>query len=233
MPHAVITGASRRLGLYLTEQLLKDQWQVTVLTRHTSRELASLDQKNLTIIETDYQPNDALHSALQPLLRSSIDLLFHNASKFEPDADSEIDSHQQLLELMNIHVALPAFLNRVLAPALKMSTNANVIAMTDIYVDNPAERFSNYCASKAALENLSRSFAKQWGDRVRVNTIQPGALKFLPEHSEYMKKAVLEKSLIQREAGFEPIYQALCYLVENRFITGTALRVDGGRWLAR
>jgi dihydromonapterin reductase/dihydrofolate reductase len=83
------------------------------------------------------------------------------------------------------------------------------------------------------LENLSKSFAKKLAPKVRVNTIQPGALAFLPEHSEDAKTVVLQNSLLKIEAGFDPILRAIHSIIDNPFITGTAIKVDGGRSICR
>jgi dihydromonapterin reductase/dihydrofolate reductase len=157
----------------------------------------------------------------------------HNASFFEPDKTDTSESLEQLNAMLQTHVELPFQLNNRLAEVLKRSANANIIHMTDIYVDNPNEAFSNYCASKAGLENLSKSFAKKLAPHVRVNTIQPGALAFLPDHSDEAKTDVLEKSLLKIEAGFEPILKTIHSILDNPFITGTAIKVDGGRSICR
>ena len=233
MPHIVITGASRRLGLYLTEQFLQRQWQVTALTRTPSAELTALHAQRLKVITLDYQSTSSCQLAAEQLQHQTIDVLLHNASFFEPDADSWQESRRQLDTMLNTHILLPSLLNQLFKPSLSRSDNPNIIHMSDIYVDNPNAVFSNYCASKAGLENLSKSYAKKYAPNIRVNTIQPGALKFLPEHGEAAKQAVLAGSLLPREAGFEPIFKTILYLVDNTFITGTAIKVDGGRSICR
>ncbi len=233
MPHMVITGASRRLGLFLTEQFLLADWRVTAITRSPSDALLGLAQSNLRLVSADYSHTENFAALVQKIGEDTIDLLFHNASYFAPDAEETSEALDQMDQMLKTHVALPMFLNNALTGQLKQSANANIIHMTDIYVDNPNSRFSHYCASKAALENLSKSFAKRLAPEVRVNSIQPGALKFLPEHSDAAKQAVLSAALIQQEAGFEPIYQTIQFILNNPFITGTAIKVDGGRSICR
>ena len=233
MPHILITGASRRLGLYLSESFIKTGWQVTAITRNASPELNQIDSPNLTIMELDYRKPELLAGACQELNDKVIDVIVHNASYFEPDKSDVTESLNQLQAMLQTHIELPFLLNNLLKDALKRSANANIIHMTDIYVDNPNERFSNYCASKAGLENLSKSFAKIFAPDIRVNTIQPGALAFLPDHSDEAKAKVLEKSLLKIEAGFEPVLKTIHSILDNPFITGTAIKVDGGRSICR
>jgi dihydromonapterin reductase/dihydrofolate reductase len=64
---------------------------------------------------------------------------------------------------------------------------------------------------------------------VRVNSIQPGPLLFLPSHSEADKKKVLDNTLLPIEAGFAPIAKTIDYILNNHFVTGAHHKVDGGR----
>lgn len=226
----LITGGSRRLGLTLTEHFLSLGWQVFVLTRSASEELKQLEQTNLRILYADYSDLESVKQVCQPLIDEPLHAIVHNASIFLKDEEVGLDG---LDSLIHIHMKLPAFLNNLFTPALKSSGDALIVHMSDLYVDNPSERFSYYCASKAGLENLSKSYAKNLAPEVRVNTIQPGAVKFLPSHSEAAKKAVLDGSLIPIEAGFEPIVQTIDYFLNNPFVTGTSIKVDGGRSLCR
>jgi dihydromonapterin reductase/dihydrofolate reductase len=233
MPHIVITGASRRLGLFLSQAFIKQGWNVTALTRSTSDELSQVDSPNLNIIEVDYSDPEHLANACADIATNGLDVIVHNASYFAPDETGSAASLNQLKAMTRTHIELPLQLNSLLAEALAASDNGNIIHMTDIYVDNPNEEYANYCASKAGLENLSKSFAKKLAPKVRVNTIQPGALAFLPEHSEDAKTVVLQNSLLKIEAGFDPILRAIHSIIDNPFITGTAIKVDGGRSICR
>lgn len=233
MPHILITGASRRLGLLLCESFIRQKWQVTALTRHASDELTALGERGVKVICLDYSDTRAIADCCQQLEAVGLDAIIHNASFFAPDETNPQASQQQLQAMLQTHLFMPQQINQALADTLKQSTNANIIHMSDIYVDNPNELYSNYCASKAALENLSMSFAKRLAPKVRVNTIQPGALAFLPEHTEAAKNQVLEQSLLKKAAGFEPIIQTIHYLLNNAFVTGTSIKVDGGRSISR
>lgn len=233
MPHAVITGASRRLGLFVTEKLLDMGWHVSTLSRAGSDELNALAQERLSQYSLDYANTGAVTAACLSMSEKPVDFVLHNASYFQKNATEVNESHAQLQDMLYVHVALPQLINELLAPALLKSENANIVHMTDIYVSNPSAEYANYCAAKAALENLSLSYAKRLAPKVRVNSIQPGALMFLPDHTEAAKTQVLEQSLLKIEAGFEPIWQTIQYFINTPFLTGTPIKVDGGRSISR
>jgi dihydromonapterin reductase / dihydrofolate reductase len=230
MKTAVITGTGRRLGAYLAEQLSRSDYKVIGLTRN-----ANPKQDYLQQIEVDYQNPESTAAAAEQLknMLPSLDLLVHNASLFEKDAMHQQDSMTFYQALFAVHMQMPAQLNQLLLPLLQASDQGNIIHITDIYAENPNPSFSLYCSTKAGLENLMKSAAKAYAPRVRVNSIQPGPIQFLPEHSQAEKQQVMQQTLIADEAGFEPILKGVRFLVDNPFVTGLSLRIDGGRALGK
>ena len=230
MKTAVITGTSRRLGAYLAEKLSAEGYQVFGLTRQINPQ-----QQHLTQIAVDYQSADSVMSAIRQLQQqSSIDLLIHNASLFEKDELHTEDTVSFYQALFAVHMQLPALLNQHLAPHIAKTQGGGLIVhITDIYSENPNPAFSLYCSTKAGLENLMKSAAKAYAPQIRVNSIQPGPIMFLPEHSSSEKQQVMQQTLIAQEAGFEPIYQGVRFLIDNKFVTGLSLKIDGGRSLGK
>lgn len=230
MKTAVITGTSRRLGAYLAEKLSAEGYQVFGLTRQLNPQ-----QQYLTQIAVDYQSADSVMAAIRQVQQqSSIDLLIHNASLFEKDQLHTEDTVSFYQALFAVHMQLPALLNQHLAPQLAKSQGGGLIVhITDIYSENPNPAFSLYCSTKAGLENLMKSAAKAYAPQIRVNSIQPGPIMFLPEHSNSEKQQVMQQTLIAQEAGFEPIYQGVRFLIDNKFVTGLSLKIDGGRSLGK
>ena len=79
---------------------------------------------------------------------------------------------------------------------------------------------------------MTRSFAVELGTRnpnVRVNAILPGPVLLPPELPEDERKRAIEATLVKHEGSPANIAQAVLALVENDFITGVCLPVDGGR----
>ena len=65
----------------------------------------------------------------------------------------------------------------------------------------------------------------------RDDVIQPGPIQFLPEHDEAYRHKVLSQSLTGKELGYGAIVQACDYLLAAEAVTGTVMRVDGGRFV--
>jgi len=234
MKVAVITGASQRLGLYLVESMLKDSYYVIAITRASSKQLKMLNNDQLKIIECDqYNHNSAIKVSIEIKKDfNKIDVLINNASYFSSDneiADNKLEGHQMLF---NTHMVFPTVLIEELTSTLVSSdSSSNIINITDIYAKTPNEGFSFYCATKSGLENLTKSYAKKLAPKTRVNSIQPGPIQFLDNHTEEYKKLVLDETLLNKEIGFGPIYSAVKFLSNNIHTTGTSIVIDGGRSL--
>ena len=101
--------------------------------------------------------------------------------------------------------------------------------MVDVSTDRPWKSFLPYCASKAALISLTRGLARALSPEVQVNGIAPGTVLPPPGHNEMDLTASVENSLLKRIGKVEDIVQAVEYLLQSDFVTGTILPVDGGR----
>lgn len=239
-PTIFITGAGRRLGLYLVEHYLAVGWRV-IAHYHSTNELSSRIQKqygdkNLYFcLPADLAQVDQVERLISDVigllttLNVKLDGLIHNASCFYPDDLSataqQLWEHSQVMTA--VHLAAPQVISLKLVDY--MSDNGAIIAISDIYADLPNERFSSYCSAKAGLQNLALSLAQRLAPKVRVNVIQPGPVKFLSEHSADYRKKVLSQGLIKKELGYQAIQQGVDYLLSANAVTGTLLRIDGGR----
>lgn len=240
IPTFFITGAGRRLGLHLTKHYLAQGFRV-IAHYNSQNELAAE-------LQTQYRNNNC-YLALQADLTSPsqvekliqqiteyldrnhilLDTLVHNASCFWSDNNelSVVQSWQQVERLQAVHVLAPQAITNGLAD--KFAKQGSIIAITDIYAELPNSRFASYCSAKAGLQNLALSWAQLLAPKIRVNVIQPGPIKFLPEHDENYQKMVLSQSLLGRELGYESIQQGIDYLINATALTGSIIKIDGGR----
>ena len=237
---AVITGASRGIGAATATAFAAAGANICLLARSETQiiELA----KNIgpramarACDVADYAAVDAAIRAAQAAF-GSVDILINNASLFEDDAPFGPQSFGQFMQSFQVHMAFPALLSQWFAQQHDQDLRAEsglIINMSDIYAANPMPDRAYYSATKAGLESLTLSYAKSLAPAIRVNSIQPGAISFLPEYSEDAKTPVLQGSLIAKTGGFGALLKAVDYLCNNEFVTATALKVDGGRSVAR
>lgn len=237
-PVAVVTGAGRRLGHETCLALLAKGYRVFALYRTATEQLAELEGLGATGVQADLAIPSSVASALDQVRdrTAQVHLLVNNASEFTPDAGSEDDLAAQAARLFQINSTAPMMLMAGLRDQLRAACPTPiqpslVVNITDIFVERPDARYAAYCASKAALSNLTLSYAHLLAPEVRVNAIMPGPVRFLPAHTPRQRSDVLAETLLAREGGFSSVVKQLLALVDNDFITGALIPVDGGRRL--
>jgi pteridine reductase len=107
-----------------------------------------------------------------------------------------------------------------------------IVNFGDWAIARPYLDYSAYFPSKGAIPALTRSLAVELGSRnprVRVNAVLPGPVMFPDSLSQEERAAVVAATLVKREGTPEHVVDAVVFLLENDFVTGVCLPVDGGR----
>lgn len=115
---------------------------------------------------------------------------------------------------------------------VKQPGGGSIVTLGDWAEVRPYMDYAAYFPSKGAVTTMTRSLAVELGTRnpkVRVNCILPGPVMLSPDMPEAERAAVIGATLVKREGHPRNIAQAVISLVENDFITGVCLPVDGGR----
>lgn len=108
----------------------------------------------------------------------------------------------------------------------------SIINFGDWAEARPYPDYAAYFATKGAIPALTRSLAVELGTRnsnIRVNCILPGPVLFQPDLPHEERRRSVLATLAQREGRPENIAQAVLFLIQNDFVTGTSLAIDGGR----
>ncbi len=107
-----------------------------------------------------------------------------------------------------------------------------IVNLGDWAVARPYVGYSAYFPSKGAIPTLTRCLAVELGSRnpaVRVNCILPGPVMLPPDLPAAERKQAIDATLVQREGRPENVAQAVLFFLDNDFVTGACLPVDGGR----
>ncbi|GAA0858962.1 SDR family NAD(P)-dependent oxidoreductase [Aliiglaciecola litoralis] len=239
MKTILITGCGRRLGFGLVQNYLSKGDTVFAVTRTINDGLAQLRQQypdKLKVIECGEYNAAGGMKTIESIADADIDIVINNASLYEDDErqlGAIADKFQRFFE---VHMLFPTVINEWFGQKYALSSEVgakNVINITDIFADNPSQASSHYCSTKAGLESLTKSLAKKYAPQLRVNSVQPGPVKFLPSHSEASIKKVLSETLLASEGGFECLIDTIEFIVNNHYLTGVSIKVDGGRSINR
>lgn len=106
---------------------------------------------------------------------------------------------------------------------------AKIINIADIVAGKPPAGFSIYSASKAALLAATKSLAKELAPDFTVNAVSPGVINWQKGTSAKLKKRILAHIPAGRTGSPDEVAGAVKFLIENDYVTGQVINVDGGR----
>jgi len=109
------------------------------------------------------------------------------------------------------------------------------VTIGDWATARPYPNYPAYFVSKGAIPTITRMLAVELSRRnpaVRVNCILPGPVMLPEDLSQAEVKGAIAGTLLKRAGSPENIAHAVLFLVENDFVTGVCLPVDGGRTIA-
>ncbi len=229
-----ITGAGQRIGYYLAKSFLQ-QTEYPVLFTYRTRhpevdELLALGATGFQVDLTSSVERDALLGNLENKV-CSLRALIHNASLWLSDEVVKERGGNNFNALFQLHAETPYCLNMALAPLLMASPDqvADIISLSDAAVEQGSSDYIAYLSSKAALQAMMKGFARKLAPKVKVNDIAPALIMFNKHDDEAYKQKRLAQSFLEIEPGPEVVWQAVQYLMNSPYTTGTVLLLDGGR----
>lgn len=233
MAAVLITGVGKRLGLALAHALLDDGHQVIGTYRRDYAALQGLLDKGAELYQLDLLNDAALNHFIDDIQQrhSALRAIVHNASDWQ--SEKSADPATVFDAMLGIHARVPYLLNFALAPLLQQGNTASsdIIHVTDYVAQKGSAKHLAYAASKAALENLTQSFAAKLAPQVKVNSIAPALMLFNDHDDAEYRSKTLTKALLPKEGGEQEFIEAVRYLLGSGYITGQCVHLDGGRAL--
>ena len=241
---AVVTGAASGIGKACVASLLSRGAAVIALDRSSTVE-ALHRRKDYLGLTCDLTSESEINRALEEGVRAfgGLDMLILNAGIFPASAPVSALASDTWRKTMSINLDANLVLLRESHPLLKLSPRGGrVVIIGSKNVPAPGPGAAAYSASKAALQQLARVVALEWGgDRIRVNTIHPNAVFdtgiWTPEVlaaraasygvsvEEYKTNNVLKVEVTSRDVA--ELAAELCGPVFAK-TTGAQIPVDGG-----
>ena len=235
----LITGASQRVGAFIAQSAHADGYNIVLHYRQSVIQTQALREQLNTIranscicVQADFNKEANFHKIIAKITQTfkRLDVLVNNASEFFPTDLAELTplSYNQLF---NSNVKGPLFLSKACYQLLKNS-NGCIVNLVDIHADKPLKNYPVYSMAKAANKMMVKALAKEYAPVVRVNGIAPGCILW-PENglSEQDKTNIIGRIALAKQGHVNNIYQALKLVIENDYMTGQVIKVDGGRSL--
>ena len=238
---ALVTGGAGGLGQAISEVLAGAGYSV-VVTYHSNAERArarvdSLPGTGHLALPLEVENPDSVQ-ALADEVKSrygSLELLVNNAGITRPVPHDDLESLDDALidEIFRVNWRGPFACVRALRPLLEHSGEGLIVNLSSVAGRTGLGSNIAYCASKAALDSMTRSLARALAPRIRVMSVSPGFVEGeyaarMPEMASRQR----ERTPLGRLAEAQEVALAvLACATHLRFSTGDILAVDGGRRL--
>jgi NAD(P)-dependent dehydrogenase (short-subunit alcohol dehydrogenase family) len=236
---ALVTGSARRVGRSIALELARHGADVVI---HCNRSVDEAEQvageiaamgRRAEVVAADQRDWEAVRSTCDQAwkLMEGIDVLVNNAAIFErtPVAQTSEEGWDRLLDA---NLKGPFAWARFLGPRMKERGRGKIVNMADVGAERVWPGFIPYCISKAGIIAMTEGLAKALAPAVQVNAIGPGVILWPEDADDEHKERVLQEVPLRREGSPEDIARAVRFFVENDYLTGVFLPVDGGRILS-
>jgi pteridine reductase len=238
---ALVTGSGkRRVGWHVADALAQRGYHLAIHYRSSAQEAAEAVAHfqnhgiQAVSLHADLTDEVQVQGLVQRVIEQfgRIDVLANCAAlwkskKFEDIRAADVRVHFETNLLGTFLCCQHAGLAMVRQPE-----GGCIVNVGDWAVARPYLNYAAYFPSKGAIPTLTRCLAVELGSRnpkVRVNCVLPGPVMLPPDLPEAERRQAIEATLVKREGRPENIAQAVLSLIDNDFITGVSLPVDGGR----
>ncbi len=239
----LLTGGGAGIGRFLTDRLLTEAAEVCVLELDEERcaELREASAGRIKAWRCDVSDPDAVDAVLQAVFSSGFepDVLINNAGVIHSEPlvnmlsrGDKVHSRESWRRVLATDLDSVFFVtSRVVDHMLAKRAKGVVISISSISANgNPGQ--SAYSAAKAGVNALTKVWSKELGAMgLRFAAIAPGFFDTPSTRAALSEATVarLQQQIPLRRLGaLESIYQSVRHVIENDYLTGTILEVDGG-----
>lgn len=228
-PLALVTGAAHRLGKVFALTLARQGFDVVVHyyqslgdALQTQEEIESMGRR-VILVRADLRDPSQIQALVSGL--DSVSVLVNSAA-FMPSGNVDYLTLENWDTSLDLNLRAPFLLAQECAK--KMTAGGLIVNITDIAAQKAWSRYPSYTVSKAALESLTKILARALAPQIRVNAIAPGFVLQSDIVSSEEWQRLIQRIPLKRPARAEEVAFALEFLLNNEYITGQTIVVDGG-----
>jgi pteridine reductase len=235
----LITGSSDRVGRAIALTLAGKGAKV-VTHYHTNKEkgqktVAEITDmgENAILVQGELSKTDDWTKIKNEILTTygGIDVLINNAAIFykTPFFDSREEDWDNF---MNINLKSIYLGSQIIGQLMYGQKSGKIINISDVSSETIWEDYIPYCVSKAGVVSMTKGLAKALAPHVTVNCIAPGTVLLAKSYDKKEEQNLINRTPLKRIGSPQDIANTALFLIEGSdFITGTTIKVDGGRTL--
>lgn len=237
----LITGASTGIGAATAKMLAKDNelFMVYNKSEDSAKAVAKavenlggrahLLQCDVTVEQNCIQLMDEISD-----LTDSLDVLINNAGGLVKRVPIKDLTWDFMNEVFNLNAFSVFKISSLALPLLEKGTNPNIVNIASVVIRHGAPGATMYAASKGAVDVFTRGMARELAPYIRVNTVSPGVID-TPFHEKVstpeQMAAWADGNPLKKNGVGEHIGLAIKLCIENTFLTGENIDVNGGAWI--
>jgi pteridine reductase len=238
---ALVTGSGkRRVGWHVAEALAKRGYDLTLHYRSSAAETQQTvaDFRQLGVAVEAYQADLADERAVRGLVAAGlerfgrIDVLVNCAAVWQSKRLEDVTAADVRLHFDTNTLGTFLCCQHAGLAMVRQPEGGVIVNVGDWAEVRPYLHYAAYFPSKGAVTTLTRVMAVELASRnprVRVNCILPGPVMLPPDLSDEDKREAINGTLVKREGSPANVAQAALAFIDNDFVTGVCMPVDGGR----
>jgi NAD(P)-dependent dehydrogenase (short-subunit alcohol dehydrogenase family) len=235
---ALVTGAARRIGRAIVEELARQGFAVAIHCNTSSAEADLLAAEiraaggNAAVFAADLGREDEVATLLPRVMGElgPVGVLVNNASTFERDEAMTATRASWDLH-MEVNLRAPFVLSQVFAALLPPDAHGVIINLLDQRVWNLTPHFTTYTISKVGLWTLTQTLALALAPSIRVVGIGPGPALPSTRQSSDQFAAQVGRTPLGRSGSPTEIASAVTFALTSPSFTGQMIALDGGQHL--
>lgn len=236
----IVTGASRGIGRNIATTLAKKGYIVIANYNKSENKAIELQQNlekeniKIDIFKADVSNRDEVKKLVQFVINKykKIDCVINNAGIDQVKMFLDItDADWNNMISNNLNSVF--YMCQEVLPYMIHEKNGVIINISSIWGVTGASCESHYAVSKAGVDALTKSLAKEMGpSNIRINSIAPGFIDTEMNNNlnEEEKKEIKEEIPLQKIGKVEDVSRTVEWIIEDEYITGQVISVNGG-WL--
>jgi NAD(P)-dependent dehydrogenase (short-subunit alcohol dehydrogenase family) len=228
---AIVTGASRGIGLGIAKRLLETGYCVVANSRNITQANALQPRDRLRLVDGDIGNHNVAKQAVDSAISyyGRVDLLVNNAGVFIPKPFTEYTT-EDFRRASDTNLWGFFYVSQLAASQMRLQRSGHVVNITSSIVDQPVAGLmgSLINLTKGGLESVTKALAIEFArDGVRFNAISPGVVN-TPMHKAEAHDFLKQLSPFNRLAEISEVVDLVQYLESAPFVNGEVIHLDGG-----
>lgn len=238
MKTILVTGASRGIGKAIAKTLAKNNYQVIANYNKSYEKALGLQDElkseniDIDIFKADVSNRDEVKKMIDFILNKykKIDVLINNAGIDQEGIFQDI-SDEEWNNIINVNLYSVFCTTQEVVKNMIQNKSGCIINISSIYGTQGGACSVAYSASKAGIDGITRSLAKELGpSNIRVNSIAPGFIN--TDMNNYLSQEeinkIIDETPLQKIGEPEDIAKCVNWLIEDNFTTGQIISINGG-----